>query len=71
MKFFICWSGVRSQRLAQAFGSRITKVIPKERLQRFLPYEIEPGTRWFKSVRHGIGEADVARTSSASIGGTS
>lgn len=48
MKLFICWSGARSQRIAQAMHDWLPLVIPG--LEPFLSSDMSKGSRWFEIV---------------------
>jgi hypothetical protein len=61
MHVFICWSGRRSRRLAEAFASQWLAGVLGDRVTSFLSFaDIEKGEGWFERLLAELGKADAA-----------
>ena len=61
MKIFLCWSQIRSQKLAESLKEWLIHVVPGlSNEDIFFSPQIEKGIEWFEAVRRELAEADAA-----------
>ena len=61
MHLFICWSGRRSRRMAEAFDSQWLPKVFGGRITSFVSFaDIEKGEGWFERLLTELGKADAA-----------
>ena len=61
MKIFLCWSQIRSQKLAEALKEWLIHVVPGlSNDDIFFSPQIEKGIQWFEAVRRELAGADAA-----------